>query len=234
MTNRSYGHYCPVAQTLDVVGDRWALLVVRELLSGPQRFTDLQTRLPGIGTNQLATRLRDLEAENLAARHTLPPPAASTVYELTEEGRRLEPALLALARFGTPRLRALSPVNTFRPAWAALALRARAGTGPLPPRSHRWEIRVENEVFTVEAGPAGCATTPGPASGPATVIATDTITAFALARGELNAQQARERGLLETDASPGELTAWLVLCGLSNDGLGAPPNDTVDPLDPEA
>jgi DNA-binding HxlR family transcriptional regulator len=234
MTNRSYGHYCPVAQTLDVVGDRWALLVVRELLSGPQRFTDLQTRLPGIGTNQLATRLRDLEAENLAARRTLPPPAASTVYELTEEGRLLEPALLALARFGTPRLRALSPVNTFRPAWAALALRARAGTGRLPRHAHHWEVRVESEVFGIEAGPAGCATTAGPASGPATVITTDTITAFALARGELSAQQACERGLLETDASPGELAAWAVLFGLPDDLLGGAPTDAVDPLDPGA
>lgn len=225
MSARSYGHYDPLAQTLDAVGDRWALLVVRELLWGPQRFTDLQGGLPGIGTNQLSTRLRELEADGIAARRLLPPPAASAVYELTEQGARLEPALLALIRFGLPRLRALSPVNTFRPTWAALALRALAGTGPLPDRARLWEIRVEDVVFHTRADPAGSVTRPGPATESATgsaaglvtesasVIRTDTITAFALAQGRLTQRQAREQNLLHADDAEA-CAAWAEASGL--------------------
>ncbi|HEY3868163.1 MAG TPA: helix-turn-helix domain-containing protein [Actinocrinis sp.] len=219
MSARSYGHYDPLAQTLDAVGDRWALLVVRELLWGPLRFTDLQDRLPGIGTNQLSTRLRELEADGIAARRLLPPPAASAVYELTEQGARLEPALLALVRFGLPRLRALSPVNTFRPAWAALALRALAGTGPLPDRARLWEVRVEDVVFHTRADPAGSVTRPGPApdpdqaTAPASVIRTDTITAFALAQGRLTQRQAREQDLLHADDAEA-CAAWAEASGL--------------------
>jgi|HubBroStandDraft_1064217.scaffolds.fasta_scaffold19821_3 DNA-binding HxlR family transcriptional regulator len=198
MTPRSYGEYCALAQTLDVVGDRWALLVVRELFSGPQRFTDLQGRLPGIGTNQLATRLRELEREHLIAKRVLPPPAASTVYELTEEGHRLEPAVFALVQFGIPRLRTLAPVNTFRAAWAALALRARVGTGPPPARPWIWEIHVEDEVFHIAAGISASTTGPGRLPGADAVIDTDTITAFALVRGEIKVGQALADGVLRS------------------------------------
>lgn len=198
MSDRSYGEYCPLAQTLDAIGDRWALLVVRELLSGPQRFTDLQNRLPGIGTNQLATRLRELEAEQLIGKHVLPPPAASTVYQLTDEGQRLQPVIFALVQFGTPRLRTLTPINTFRPAWAALALRARAGTGPLPARCWTWEIHVENETFHVIAATDATHTGPGGHGEADAIIETDTITAFALARRETGIRQALKQQLLRT------------------------------------
>jgi DNA-binding HxlR family transcriptional regulator len=101
---RSYGQYCPIAHTLDVVGDRWTLLIVRELLGGPQRYTDLQRALPGIAPNLLATRLRDLAASGIVTRRELPPPAARTVVELTETGRRLERVVVELARWGLSRL----------------------------------------------------------------------------------------------------------------------------------
>ena len=99
---KRYEQYCPMAHALDLVGDRWALLVVRELMHGPKRYTDLVDRLHGIGTNILATRLRDLEAHGVVARRTLPPPAASKVYELTDYGRELRPALRELALWGAP------------------------------------------------------------------------------------------------------------------------------------
>jgi DNA-binding HxlR family transcriptional regulator len=86
MKKRGYDQYCGIAHALDLVGDRWALLVARELMRGPLRYTDLVDRLPGIGTNILAARLRDLEAGGVIAKRTLPPPAASRVYELTEYG----------------------------------------------------------------------------------------------------------------------------------------------------
>jgi DNA-binding HxlR family transcriptional regulator len=95
-----------MAHALDLVGDRWALLVIRELMHGPKRYTDLVEHLHGIGTNILAARLRDLETHGVVTRRTLPPPAASKVYELTEYGRELRPAMRELALWGA---RSLGP-----------------------------------------------------------------------------------------------------------------------------
>src|SRR5687767_10775251 len=103
---KRYEQYCPVAHALALVGERWALLVVRELMHGPKRYTDLAEHLPGIGTNILAARLRDLERHGVVARRTLPPPAASKVYELTDYGRELRPAMRELAVWGA---RSLGP-----------------------------------------------------------------------------------------------------------------------------
>jgi DNA-binding HxlR family transcriptional regulator len=100
-TKRTYGDRCGVARALDIVGERWALLVVRELLLGPKRFTDLRAGLPHVGPDVLAQRLRELEQSEIVRRATLPPPAGSRVYELTERGRELEPVVLALGRFGS-------------------------------------------------------------------------------------------------------------------------------------
>src|SRR5256714_15633110 len=98
MTSRSYDQFCGIARALDLVGERWALLVVRELILGPKRFTDLRRGLPGIGTNILAARLKELERADVVGRRALPPPVAPTVYELTEDGRELRPSLPALGR----------------------------------------------------------------------------------------------------------------------------------------
>lgn len=100
-TRRSYGDPCGIARALDLVGERWALLVVRELVLGPKRFTDLQAGLPRLSPDVLAQRLRELEEAGVVQRRTLPPPAGSRVYELTPWGRELEPALLALGRWGS-------------------------------------------------------------------------------------------------------------------------------------
>jgi len=98
---RTYGDPCGIARALDLFGERWALLVVRELLLGPKRFTDLRGGLPGVGPDVLAQRLRDLELAGIVRRGILPPPAGSRIYELTERGRELEPVLLALGRWGS-------------------------------------------------------------------------------------------------------------------------------------
>jgi len=103
---KRYEQYCPVAHALELVGDRWTLLVIRELMPGPKRYTDLVDRLPGIGTNILASRLRDLESNGIVSRRLLPPPAASRVYELTDYGRDLRPAMRELALWGA---RSLGP-----------------------------------------------------------------------------------------------------------------------------
>ena len=97
---RSYSEACGVARALDIVGERWALMVVRELLLGPKRFTDIRASLPGLSPDVLAQRLKDLEAAGVVRKRTLPPPAASKVYELTPQGEALEPVLIALGRWG--------------------------------------------------------------------------------------------------------------------------------------
>ena len=124
MTSRSFHQWCGLAEALDRIGDRWTLLIVRELLLGPKRYTDLRRNLPGIATNLLAERLRDLEEEGLVARRDLPPPTPASVYELTEAGRELEEPILALIRWGGRFLPAAPPVAVFRGEWLALALRA--------------------------------------------------------------------------------------------------------------
>jgi DNA-binding HxlR family transcriptional regulator len=98
---RSYGDPCGIARALDLVGERWALLVVRELLLGPKRFTDLREGLPNLSADVLSQRLRELEQSGLVQRAKLPPPAGSRVYELTTWGKELEPVLLALGRWGS-------------------------------------------------------------------------------------------------------------------------------------
>src|SRR5882724_9674006 len=100
---RSYGDPCGIARALDLVGERWALLVVRELVLGPKRFTDLRAGLPNLSPDVLAQRLRELERAGVALRRKLPPPAGSWVYELTDWGRELEPVVLALGRWGSTR-----------------------------------------------------------------------------------------------------------------------------------
>ncbi len=121
---RRYDQYCPIAHALDLVGERWSLLVIRELVHGPLRYTDIHERVHGCSTNILAARLRDLEAGGIVRRRQLPPPAASTVYELTECGMALRPVLRSLAWWGVETLGPppLDEVDAFEPGWLEKAL----------------------------------------------------------------------------------------------------------------
>ena len=124
ISERSYKQYCGVARALDLIGERWALLVVRELVLGPKRFTDLRQGLPGIATNVLSLRLRQLERDGVVTRRLLPPPAPAQVYELSELGRALVPIMLALGRWGASTMGPRSPEQSIRAEWLALALKA--------------------------------------------------------------------------------------------------------------
>ncbi len=118
---RSYGQYCSVAKALDIVGERWTLLIVRELLArGACRYTDLRAGLPGIATNLLADRLRDLEVAGIVARENAPPPVATTLFSLTERGAALESVISELGRWGVPLMREHSPDDVFRGQWLRL------------------------------------------------------------------------------------------------------------------
>jgi DNA-binding HxlR family transcriptional regulator len=119
---RSYGQYCPLARALDVVGDRWTLLVVRELFARDSRYSDLKDALPGIATNLLADRLRQLQAHGLVEQYEAPPPVRSAVYRLTPRGRELGPVLRALVSWGRPLLEAGRGEDAFSPQWLMLAL----------------------------------------------------------------------------------------------------------------
>ena len=139
---RAYDQYCPIAHALDLVGERWSLLVVRELMRGPKRYTDLAEKL-GIGTNILAARLRDLEVGGVVTKRTLPPPAASRVYELTDYGRQLKGAMRELAVWGARSLGPPSdPAERF-PGWLENAIDS--VLGPVAPPG-RFEFRVGDEV----------------------------------------------------------------------------------------
>lgn len=123
-SDRTYNQYCGVARALDLIGERWALLIVRELVLGPKRFTDLREGLPGIATNVLSNRLRQLERDGVVTRRQFPPPAPAHVYELTEYGRELVPIMLALGRWGASTMGGRTPVQAIRSEWLAVALNA--------------------------------------------------------------------------------------------------------------
>ena len=122
MSEQRYRQYCALARALDVVGNRWTLLIVRELWPGPRRFTDLVEGLPGISRKLLSDRLRELEHDGIIARKELPPPAARQVYELTDEGRDLATAMAPLVAWGSRHLGELRPSDTIRPRWSALGM----------------------------------------------------------------------------------------------------------------
>jgi DNA-binding HxlR family transcriptional regulator len=121
---RSYGQYCGLAHALEIIGERWALLLVRDLMLGPKRFTDLRVGLPRIPTNVLSARLKELEQAGVVRRRTLPRPAASVVYELTEYGADLEEILLRLGRWGVRTLGSPGPDDILTVDGEILALRA--------------------------------------------------------------------------------------------------------------
>jgi DNA-binding HxlR family transcriptional regulator len=163
---KRYDAYCPVAHALRLVGERWALLVVLELMHGPKRYTDLTDNLPGIGTNILASRLRDLEAHGLVTKRTLPPPAASRVYELTEYGQALRPVIRELALWGARSLGPPTDADELFPGWLANALDT--VLAPLAPPG-RFEFRAGEEVASMVDGEASA----GPIEEPDVVVEGD-------------------------------------------------------------
>ncbi|NDZ59812.1 helix-turn-helix transcriptional regulator [Streptomyces anulatus] len=160
---RSYDQFDATARALDSVGDRWTLLIVRELLGGPRRYTDLHADLPGVSTDVLASRLKDMEQTGLALRRKLPPPSAASVYELTARGRALLPVLAALAEWGAPALAERRPTDAVRAHWFALPLLgALAGIT----QEGELEVRLEEGEFHLHVGGGAGAVLPGAAAGP--------------------------------------------------------------------
>ncbi|MEM6293127.1 MAG: helix-turn-helix domain-containing protein [Myxococcota bacterium] len=132
MSKRRYHQYCGVARALDVLGERWTLLIVRDLLLGPRRYSDLLTSLEGITTNLLAARLRHLVDQELVQRVDAPAPSGATPYALTQRGAELKPVVLALGSFGAQYLQTPDPQDRFSPRWAMVSLMRRYRGCPRP------------------------------------------------------------------------------------------------------
>lgn len=154
MPRRSYDQYCPLSRALDVIGERWTLLIVRELLAGARRYTDLHADLPGISTDVLAARLKEMEQDRLVTRRRLAPPATATVYELTPRGRGLLAALTALADWGTADLADPRPTDALRAHWSALPL-MRLLADLAAPHEGIVNMRLGEGSFHIAITPAG-------------------------------------------------------------------------------
>lgn len=200
-TKRSYSDGCAAAHALDLVGERWALLVVRELLLGPKRFTDLRRGLSASAPNVISQRLRDLEAVGVLRRRTLPPPAASNVYELTEWGLELEPVIRALGRWGSrsPAMQHDAPlsVDSLVLAMRTLFDPARAGT-----HVTTYALHMGHDSFhaTVSDGTFHIERSTGPAD--VTITADDTVLNDVI-WGDLDLDEAIADGLIRIDGDPG-------------------------------
>jgi DNA-binding HxlR family transcriptional regulator len=169
---RTYGDRCGIARALDIVGERWALLVVRELLLGPKRFTDLRAGLPQIGPDVLSQRLRELEANGVLQRDKLPPPAAAHVYGLTERGRALEPVVLELGRWGSQ-----APGAEDAPLGADAAMLAlKTMFQPDPDLRATYEVRLGENRYAVRVDGARLDIARGSADGADATIATEPAT----------------------------------------------------------
>jgi DNA-binding HxlR family transcriptional regulator len=206
---RKYGQGCGTAHALDLVGDRWALLVVRELVLGPKRFTDLRDGLPGIGPNVLSQRLKELEDAGVLRRRTLPPPAGSTVYELTEWGSELEEIVVRLGRWGA-RSPDMPRVAETQPEWLVLGMRAvyEPEEDPVPTL---YEFRFGNEVFWARVDDGSLKVGRGAASAPDAVLTSDVETVARLMRGELKSAAALRSGAVKLDGERAALDRFPAL-----------------------
>jgi DNA-binding HxlR family transcriptional regulator len=197
--SKDYDQYCPLAHALGVVGERWTLLVVRELLHGPKRYTDLVEGLPGIGTNVLASRLRDLEKFGIVSKRKLPPPAASTVYELTEYGLELEEVMYALARWGARSLGPPGPDDELYPEWGVNALPALFNAEAARGLTETYVFAVGPDLFTARIEDGHLHSCVGTAEEADLRVETDMDTFFGLASGGLAPSDAIATGQAKID-----------------------------------
>jgi DNA-binding HxlR family transcriptional regulator/putative sterol carrier protein len=214
MSKRSYNQYCAVARALDLVGERWTLLVVRELLTGPKRFKDLLEGLPGIGTNLLTTRLKDLERYRVVHRTTLPPPAASKVYELTELGRSLEPVIAALGRWGLEFLGTPDQEDDLRPAWAVVAMRSALKHEAARGLQEAYEFHIDEEAFHLRVTDGEVEALQGPAVDPDLVLTGATQDFLALIAGQVELAKALDSGEIRIEGDQDTLARCLEVLGL--------------------
>jgi DNA-binding HxlR family transcriptional regulator len=203
---RTYGQYCAAAKALDVIGDRWTLLIIRELLvQGPARYTDLRNGLPGIATNLLAERLRDLEDAGVVSREEVPPPVATTLFTLTPRGEELAPLLHELVRWGTPMMvPGPAAEDVFRGHW--ITLPAEMSLSDREPDAAPVTIQVfaDGEPASIEVAGGSVHVVPGRAEDPDAVLQGSAHTILGLLTGHVDLDQAQALGA-EYDGDRGAL-----------------------------
>lgn len=196
MTDHGYNQYCPLARAMESVDGRWTLLVVRELVPGPRRFTDLLDGLPGVSRKLLTDRLRDLERDGVVARRDLPPPAARQVYELTDDGRDLARAMAPLIRWGARRLGEPRADDVFHARWAAVGLVSLADRGAARGVRETYQYVVGETAFHFVVDDGVVEVRDGHAPEPAVVVATDEQTFAQIAAGTLTTSAALAKGAI--------------------------------------
>ena len=193
---RSYDEYCAIAKSLDVVGDRWTLLIVRELaLRGACRYTDLRNGLPGIATNLLAERLRDLEHAGVVSREDAPPPIATTLFRLTERGEELRPVLEDLTRWGVPLMTEQKPDDAVRSHWLASALEMMLSDRRPDASPVTVELQIGDEPIVIEASGGAINTRLGPADHPDVTLTGPPTPIMGLLLGLVQPADAKARGI---------------------------------------
>jgi len=209
---RTYDQYCALARGLEVVGERWTLLVIRELVLGPKRYTDLLDGLPGIGTNLLAQRLRELESSGVVLRRRLPRPAASTVYELTELGRGLEDVVVALGRWGAAFLGEPRAKDASRAGWYVLSMLATFRPELAAQLDETFELRVDDDVFEILVASGKVAAEQVPAArSPDSTLALDVEGLVGLLAGSLPVPEAIETKRVRVEGRAGALERFVEL-----------------------
>jgi DNA-binding HxlR family transcriptional regulator len=211
MSDKLYGQYCGLAKALDLVGERWTLLIVRELFFGPRRFSDLVEGLRGISTSVLNERLNRLEDERLIIRRTLPPPAASKVYELTEAGQELARAMVPLAAWGVRILAANRRKRTeaFRPAWGFLFLRETFDASSARDVHDVYEFHIDDSVISVIVDDGEMQVIEGQSGRPVDVeIHVDATTFIDVGVGRLRGRDAIRKGKLRLVGSEAALRRY--------------------------
>ncbi len=224
---RSYGEACRLASALDLIGERWALLVVRELMLGPRRFTDLRAGLPTVSSNILSERLRELEHGGVIRRRKLPPPYASRVYELTEWGKELEPVVTALGAWGA---RSPRPPEHLRISAGSVVLALRSLFDPeaAGELEASYELRLDDQRFHVDVAAGEITLSRGPAESPAAVIEAEAATMANLLGGQVTLDQALDSGDLEVEGRKRVVARFLRLfpmlapCEAAADQCAAP------------
>lgn len=205
-TRRSYRQLCGLAAALDVVGERWTMLIVRDLSLGPRRYGELLEGLPGIGEGLLAQRLRHLEAEDLV-RRTFSPGVGAVVYELTDGGRELWEAMVPLAGWGLKRVGPIDEEDV-RADWLAVALQARFD----PTRSvgfhERYEMRVDDEPYAITAEDGKVTVERGEAPDAVARITLDLDTIMEIGIGTLTVAEARDAGRTKLEGEPAALERY--------------------------
>src|ERR687893_2316172 len=203
MPEHRYEQYCALARALDVAGDRWTLLLVRELAPGPRRFTDLVDGLPGISRKLLTERLRSLERDGLIARQELPPPAARQVYELTGDGHDLAHAMAPLIAWGASRIGDRQAGESFRARWPAVAMAGLADREAAKGVSETYQYLVGASAFHFTIDDGSIELHDGRAQDPAVTLTTDEETWADIASGQITFSSAAATGALTVAGDPG-------------------------------